>query len=118
MKRQRIRLALAAFVVVACAACSGSPGRPAPHSEVIPPDQILEFNVLYAQNCAGCHGNDGNGGAALALRDPVFLAIADDATIRRSAANGVHATAMPAFAQSAAGTLPHKPIHPLVPPTP
>ena len=30
-------------------------------------------------NCAGCHGTDGKGGAALALGDPVYLAIADDA---------------------------------------
>ncbi len=114
MKRQRIRLALAAFVVVACVACNGSPGRPAPHSEVIPPDQILEFNVLYAQNCAGCHGTGENGGAAIALRDTVFLAIADDAAIRRAAANGVHGTAMPAFAQSAGGMLTDKQIDALV----
>jgi mono/diheme cytochrome c family protein len=114
MKRQCNRLALGTFIVVACAACSGSPGRPAPHSEVSPPDQILEFNVLYAQNCAGCHGNNGNGGAALALRDPVFLAIADDAAIRSAAANGVHGTAMPAFAQSAGGMLTDKQIDALV----
>ena len=35
--------------------------------------------VLYAKNCAGCHGPDGKGGAAIPLADPVFLAIADDA---------------------------------------
>ena len=80
--------------------------RPArPDSQVIPPDQIMDFNVLYARNCAGCHGADGKGGAAISLSDPVFLAIADDAAIRRVAANGVPGTAMPAFAQSAGGML-------------
>jgi cytochrome c oxidase cbb3-type subunit III len=114
MKRQCILLALSAFAVLACAACNGSPGRPAQGSEVIPPDQIVEFNILYGQNCAGCHGASGNGGLTIALRDPVFLAIADDAGIRRAAANGVPGTTMPAFAQSAGGMLTDKQIDALV----
>jgi cytochrome c oxidase cbb3-type subunit 3 len=113
MKRQCHLLALSALAVLACA-CNHSPGRPAPGSEVIPPDQILEFNLLYGQNCAGCHGASGNGGATIALRDPVFLAIADDAAIRRAAADGVRGTAMPAFAQSAGGMLTDKQIDSLV----
>jgi cytochrome c oxidase cbb3-type subunit III len=112
--RRPFLLSLSACGVFACAACNGSPGRPGPDSEVTPPDQIMEFNVLYAQNCAGCHGSSGNGGAALALGDPVFLAIADDAAIRLAAANGVRGTAMPAFAQSAGGMLTDKQIDALV----
>jgi mono/diheme cytochrome c family protein len=114
MKRQCDLLAIAAFAVLACAACNGSPGRPSPGSEVIPPDQIVEFNILYGQNCAGCHGTRGNGGATIALRGPVFLAIADDAAIRRAAAYGVRGSAMPAFAQSAGGMLTDKQIDVLV----
>src|SRR6266852_714336 len=114
MKRQCDLLAIAAFAVLACAACNRSPGRPGPGSEVIPPDQIADFNILYGQNCAGCHGASGNGGATIALRDPVFLAIADDAAIRRAAANGVRGTAMPAFEQSAGGMLTDKQIDALV----
>jgi cytochrome c oxidase cbb3-type subunit 3 len=72
---------------------------------VIPPSEILDFNSLYASNCAGCHGTDGKGGAAIGLSDPVYLAIADDATIRRVSADGVPGTAMPAFAQHAGGML-------------
>ena len=75
-----------------------------------PPNQILDFDVLFAQNCAGCHGPGGKGGAAIALADPVFLAIADDTTIRRTATNGVPGTPMPAFAQSAGGLLTDKQI--------
>ena len=114
MKRHRNLFALSAFAVLACAACNNSPGRPGPGSDVIPPDQLVEFNILFGQNCAGCHGASGNGGATIALRDPVFLAIADDAAIRRAAANGVHGTAMPAFAQSAGGMLTDKQIDVLV----
>src|SRR2546421_2432006 len=114
MKRPHVLLALSAFTVLACAACNSSPGRPGTGSEVIPPDQVVEFNVLYGQNCAGCHGTSGNGGATIALRDPVFLTIADDAVIRRVAANGVPGTSMPAFAQSAGGMLTDKQIDALV----
>ena len=75
-------LLLAALAGAACA-CNGAPGRPAPDSAVIAPDKVVDFDVLYATNCAGCHGANGTGGAAIGLADPVYLAIADDATIRR-----------------------------------
>jgi mono/diheme cytochrome c family protein len=81
---------------------------------VIAPHEIMSFNILYSQNCAGCHGNDGKGGAAISLSDPVFLAIADDAAIRNVAANGVPGTPMPAFAQSAGGTLTDNQINAIV----
>jgi len=51
------------------------------------------------------HGPDGKGGAAIGLGDPVYLAIADNATITRVAADGVPGTAMPAFAQHSGGML-------------
>jgi cytochrome c oxidase cbb3-type subunit III len=114
MTRLSTLLSLSASVVLGCAACSGLPGRPGSDSEVIAPDQILEFNMLYAQNCAGCHGAGGSGGASNALRDPVFLAIADDSAIRNAASNGVRGTPMPTFAQSAGGMLTDKQIDSLV----
>jgi mono/diheme cytochrome c family protein len=114
MTRLRILLPLWASAVFVCAACSGFPGRPGPNSEVIAPDQILDFNILYAQNCAGCHGAGGSGGAGNALRDPVLLAIADDSAIRNATSNGMRGTSMPAFAQSAGGMLTDKQIDSLV----
>jgi cytochrome c oxidase cbb3-type subunit III len=105
MKPRAMVLALAVFAILLFAACSNSPGKPGPNSAVIPPGRIMDFNALYAQNCAGCHGAGGKGGAAFALADPVFLAIADDAAIRHTAAAGVSGTPMPAFAQSAGGML-------------
>jgi cytochrome c oxidase cbb3-type subunit III len=109
-----ILLVLAIFIGLLCAACSHTPGRPVAGSEVIPPDQIMGFNTLYARNCAGCHGPSGKGGPAIPLSDPVFLAIANDAAIRRTAANGVHGTPMPAFAQRAGGMLTDQQIDAIV----
>jgi cytochrome c oxidase cbb3-type subunit 3 len=80
-------------------------GQPAANSEPIAPAKILDFALLYGRNCAGCHGENGNGGAAIGLADPVYLAIADDAAITRAAAEGVPGTGMPAFAQRSGGML-------------
>jgi mono/diheme cytochrome c family protein len=90
--------------MLACTACEIPEASPV-DSPVVRPDKILDFNVLYAENCAGCHGRDGEGGLALALADPVYLAIASDAAIRSVTAKGVAGTAMPAFAQSSGGSL-------------
>jgi mono/diheme cytochrome c family protein len=114
MNCQIIGSTLAMLAVALCVACSSSSGRPAQASAAVPPDQIVNFTVLYAQNCAGCHGVEGSGGAAMSLANPTFLAIADDNVIRRIAANGVPGTPMPAFAQSAGGMLTDKQIDALV----
>jgi cytochrome c oxidase cbb3-type subunit III len=112
---QQLSLVIVAMVAfLAGIGCSSSPGRPGKDSEVVPPNQIVDFKLLYSQNCAGCHGADGKGGAAIALASPVFLAIADDSVIRRLAANGVPGTSMPAFAQSAGGMLTDRQIDALV----
>ena len=81
---------------------------------LLAPNEVLEFGTLYAENCAGCHGAEGRGGAAIALADPVYLAIADDASMRNVIANGVRGTSMPAFAQSAGGMLTDKQIDVIV----
>ena len=73
--------------------------------QVIPPNRIMDFSFLYARNCSGCHGPNGKGGAAIGLGDPVYLAIADDATIRRVTTDGVAGTSMPAFAQRSGGMM-------------
>jgi len=75
-------LLLAALAGAACA-CNGAPGRPAPDSAVIAPDKVVDFDVLYPTNCAGCHGANGTGGAAIGLADPCT---SRSPTMRRSVA--------------------------------
>jgi len=94
--------------------CSNAPGRPTPADIPVNPAEVTDFAVLYGQNCAGCHGENGKGGAAIALADPVYLSIADDSVVRRRTANGIPGTSMPAFAQSAGGMLTEKQIDALV----
>jgi cytochrome c oxidase cbb3-type subunit III len=117
MKHRAIFATLGSVAVVgllACAACGSFSGGHRPESAVVPPSEIVDFNALYGQNCAGCHGAEGSGGAAIGLANPVFLAIADDTVIRRTASNGAPGTPMPAFAQSAGGMLTEKQIDAIV----
>src|ERR1700739_4328962 len=114
MNHRPILIALGIFALLACDACSNFPGVQRPGLAAVPPSEVVDFNALYGQNCAGCHGEDGKGGAGIALANPVFLAIADDDVIRRVASSGVPGTPMSAFAQSAGGMLTEKQIDALV----
>lgn len=96
-----------------CTACRPT-GKPTEANTELKPRQVRDFAVLYNQNCAGCHGPDGKGNAALALANPVYLEIASDATIRRITASGIRGSLMPAFATSAGGTLTDEQIDILV----
>ena len=106
-----LRASLLALPVVILTACGG---REPVEEQVIPPGKIMESAFLYAKNCAGCHGKDGKGGVAIALGDPVYLAIADDATISKVAADGVPGTSMPAFARHSGGMLSDEQIKAIV----
>ena len=96
--------ALALAALLAITSCE-APGRRAAEGHVLRPDEVSDFRQLYSENCSGCHGVNGKGGLTVGLGDPVYLAIADDATIRRITAEGLPGTAMPAFAQKAGGSL-------------
>jgi cytochrome c oxidase cbb3-type subunit III len=107
-------LGAASLLAYSLCGCANAPGRAASADVPIVPSEISDFNALYEQNCAGCHGSEGKGGPAIALNDLVYLAIADDIVLRRAATNGISGTAMPAFAESASGMLTSKQIDVLV----
>lgn len=96
---------LAGCVAAGAAGCNGAPGKPGPGDAVPRPSQVLDFATLYSQNCAACHGDHGRNGAAIALDNPTYLAIAGVNNIQRITAAGVPGTTMPAFARSAGGML-------------
>jgi len=112
------RLPASAILVTTLAvlfvSCGTPPGQPRAGSIALAPDDVVEFDALYASNCAGCHGVNGRGGAAIALANPVYLAIVDKGSMRAVIADGVRGTSMPAFAQRAGGTLKEKQIDAIV----
>src|SRR5262249_33440388 len=114
MKHLCLGLIMAIFIVLVCTSCANSPARARGDSPVMRPTQLMDFNVLYGDNCAGCHGSQGKGGASIPLSDPFFLTFAVAATFRRFVATGVPATPMPACAQSAGGMLTDKQIDAII----
>jgi mono/diheme cytochrome c family protein len=96
---------LAAVVLLLGAGCGRFPGQPEGSIDATRREEAPEFPKLYAQNCAGCHGANGAGGPAIALADPVYLAIVPDASLRRAIALGIDGTMMPAFSTAQGGML-------------
>ena len=99
-------LALGAVLVLSAFAWScGAPVRGGAEATVIRPSEVANFWMLYRQNCSGCHGADAQGALTVGIGTPVYLAIADDSTMRRVIESGRPGTAMAAFAQKAGGLL-------------
>ena len=104
-RRFKSLLASASLAAILIAGCDSLPGRPTQADLPLRPSDVTDFATLYGDNCAGCHGADGKSGAAIAMNNPVYLAIIDDASMRHVVADGVPGTAMPPFAQSSGGSL-------------
>ena len=98
-------MTLALPLALALTGCSRLPGAKAAEETRLRPDQVLDFTTLYNTNCQACHGTNGHGGPAMELGNPEYQALVDDATLRRTIAQGMPGTEMPAFAQSAGGML-------------
>lgn len=72
------------------------------------------FVASYGLQCAGCHGAEGWNGPATPLANPVYLAWANDDTLRRVIAAGRPGTGMPAFGRTAGGPFTDEEIDHLV----
>jgi cytochrome c oxidase cbb3-type subunit III len=103
MKRLAAPSILLSALVLLLAGCGHAPGHPP--AAMLNPDQVMDFHALYGQNCAACHGANGQNGPAIDLANPEYQALVDDATLRKWIAGGMAGTEMPAFAQSAGGML-------------
>jgi cytochrome c oxidase cbb3-type subunit III len=101
-------LRLSGIIVIAMllmAAGCDFPGKPDPANRPVLPDKVLDFQQLFATNCAGCHGAAGNLGPAPPLNDPLFAAIVPDEELLRVIRGGRTGTPMPAFARENGGSL-------------
>lgn len=102
-----------AFIVCALAGCE-PPGKPNPADKPMMPDQILDFDELFAMNCAGCHGAGGELGPAPPLNDPLFVEIVPEDLLTSVIQDGRAGTPMPPFARTQGGTLTDEQIQVLV----
>lgn len=105
MISRRFALIIGAVALALLPACTHMPGQPSPFAWPENPSQVTGFIQLYGENCAGCHGTDGQFGAALPLNNPAYLTIVADASVRDAITNGIGGTSMPAFAIASGGML-------------
>jgi len=90
------------------------PGKPTKAERPVLPSEVMGFEALYSHNCAGCHGGDGKLGASLPLNVPVYLTWAGKENLIRITSEGIAGTTMPAFVDSAGGTLTEQQIESLI----
>jgi len=90
------------------------PGQPTEAERWRAPGRITDFNQLYTENCAGCHGTGGKLGAARSLNDPLYLAFVTDDAMVQAISRGRPGTNMPAFSEPAGGHLTDQQIQILV----
>src|SRR6476619_2433517 len=114
----KLQIRIAIVVVLAIALLTGCsvhlPGQPSEAERWRAPAEISDFNQLYTQSCAGCHGVDGRLGAASSLNDPLYLAFVTDDAMRQAISKGRIGTNMPAFSEQAGGHLTDQQIELLV----
>ena len=114
----KLQVRIAIGLVLAIALLTGCsvhlPGQPSEAERWQAPAEISDFNQLYTQNCAGCHGVDGRRGAASSLNDPLYLAFITEDAMRQAISKGRIGTNMPAFSEQAGGHLTDQQIELLV----
>src|ERR1700749_1210674 len=92
-------------LVMSSLGCHRKIGPPNDQEELMRPENVASFDHLYKQNCSACHGENGSGGPALNLANPMYQALVDDASLKRWITSGMPGTQMPAFGESAGGFL-------------
>src|ERR1700730_5817488 len=113
MRLQSVLSATCMFALL-LSGCGTLPGHPKPEAEVLRPEDQLSFSVLYKQNCAACHGESGQNGASIDLKNPVYQALVDDQSLKKWISGGMPGTQMPAWAISDGGSLTDRQIDVLV----
>jgi len=91
----------AAVAALLLTACQGGGSRAA---------DVKAGLVIFANNCARCHGQDGTGGTAPTLNSKEFLTTADDLTIKNTVKVGLAGTRMPAWGKEFGGPMTDKQI--------
>ena len=104
MSAERMFAGMLALALPLLSGCD-MPGRPQPGPEVPRPETVTSFDTLYGENCAGCHGKNGDSGSATNLANPLYQALIDDASLRDVIANGEKGTLMPGFSLRSGGSL-------------
>ena len=90
---------------IVAAGCDWMPGKPTEADKPVIKSTITDFEILWTNQCSGCHGADGRWGPARPLNDPLYLAIAGKEYVTRVITDGVPNSLMPPYAQHNGGSM-------------
>lgn len=107
-------IAVLSCLVVLTTGCERSNYAPKQAAEDVQPQDITDFDMLFEQNCVGCHGVEGKSGASEQLNYPLYLAILPKAELHKVITYGRPGTEMPPFDVGQGGKLTTKQIGILV----
>src|SRR5260370_10582300 len=91
--------------LIGLSGCNRLPGKPKLSDRWQPPEAEKNFKVLFTGNCQACHAGETNIGAAISMRDPLYLAVVPRDVLRKAIAEGVPATTRPGFLEANGGPL-------------
>ncbi len=115
--RTSLLIATICLIASACwvfASGDNLPGKPKLADKPASDENSMDFAVIYAKNCAACHGADGKLGPAPPLNDPLFRAIVPRDILTQVVSEGRAGTPMPAFSRAHGGNLARPQIQVLV----
>jgi len=87
-----LRYLAACSALGASSRCASPTRPPRKDSETLAPTRSWDLALCTRKTAPVAMGRNGRGGAAIALADPVYLAVADDVAIRKVYASGVRGT--------------------------
>ncbi len=114
MSKLSFRCSFAMMFAAFLPGCGWMPGKPTEADKWEAPHDVLDAKILYARNCRGCHGAHGEVSGAIAMDNPMYLAVVPRETLRTVIAGGVPGTGMVGFAEEHGGPLTEKQIDALV----
>jgi cytochrome c oxidase cbb3-type subunit III len=91
--------------LIGLSGCDQLPGKPKLSDRWQPPEAEKNFRVLFTGNCQACHAGEANIGAAISMRDPLYLAVVPRDVLRKVIVEGIPGTTMPGFLKANGGDL-------------
>jgi len=107
-------VAVLCCLVAVITGCERPNYAPKHAAEDLQPQDITDFDMLFEQNCVGCHGVEGRNGASERLNYPLYLALVPKEELRKTITYGRPGTVMPPFDVAQGGRLTSKQIGILV----
>ena len=98
-RNPRLRVGLVWIFAVAVLQCAGC-YKPNESRREARAEKVDEFPTLFANNCSGCHGANGQQGPAPPIGNTLFLAMISQPQLQEIIARGRPGTLMPAFVTS------------------